>query len=84
MSKSSGSYPALSVDTTAERAVSRAGAVLLAAIASCIGLDRGLSTALASWMRPLAVHDPGKVLLDLFDYQTVCNESFTQSDGTAG
>src|SRR6478735_456617 len=66
MSKSAGSYPSLIVDTTAQRAVSDAGAVLLAAAtASRVGLDRELSTALRPWMRPLAVHDPGKVLLDL-------------------
>jgi hypothetical protein len=55
----------LTVDTTAKRVVSHAGTVLLAATARKIGLDRELSTALRSWMRPLAVHDPGKVLLDL-------------------
>jgi Transposase DDE domain group 1 len=65
MSKSTGSYPSLIVDTTAQRAVSHAGAVLLAATATRLGLDRELSTALAPWMRPFAVHDPGKVLLDL-------------------
>ena len=65
MSKSTGSYPSLIVDTTAQRAVSHAGAVLLAATASRIGLDRELSAALRPWMRPLAVHNPGKVLLDL-------------------
>ena len=53
------------MDTTAKRVVSHAGAVLLAATASRIGLDRELSAALRPWMRPLAVHDPGKVLLDL-------------------
>src|SRR6478736_6620166 len=65
MSKSTGSYPSLIVDTTAQRAVCHAGAVLLAATASRIGLDRELSTALRPWMRPLAVHNPGKILLDL-------------------
>ncbi len=65
MLKSTGSYPSLIVDTTAQRAVSHAGAVLLAATASRIGLDAELSTVLTPWMRPLAVHDPGKVLLDL-------------------
>ncbi len=65
MLKSTGTYPSLIVDTTAQRAVSHAGAVLLAATASRIGLDRELSTALAPWMRPLAVHNPGKILLDL-------------------
>ena len=45
MLKSTGTYPSLIVDTTAQRAVSHAGAVLLAATASRIGLDRELSTA---------------------------------------
>jgi len=65
MRKSTGSYPSLTVDTTAKRVVSQAGAVLLAATARKIGLDRELSTVLRPWMRPMAVHDPGKVLLDL-------------------
>jgi Transposase DDE domain group 1 len=29
------------------------------------GLDTALSTALEPWRRPRAVHDPGKVVLDL-------------------
>ena len=65
MRKSTGSYPSLTVDTTAKRVVSHAGAVLLAATACKIGLDRELSAVLRPWMRPMAVHDPGKVLLDL-------------------
>ena len=65
MRKSTGSYPSLIVDTTAKRVVSHAGAVVLAATAGRVGLDRELSAALRPWMRPLAVHDPGKVLLDL-------------------
>ncbi len=65
MRKSTGSYPSLIVDTTAKRVVSHAGAVLLAGTAGRVGLDRELSAALRPWMRPLAVHDPGKVLLDL-------------------
>src|SRR5664279_1806387 len=65
MRKSTGSYPSLTVDTTAKRVVAHAGAVLLAATAGRVGLDRELSAALRPWMRPLAIHDPGKVLLDL-------------------
>jgi len=65
MRKSTGSYPSLTVDTTAKRVVSHAGAMLLAATARNVGLDRDLSTVLRPWMRPLAVHDPGKILLDL-------------------
>ena len=51
MLKSTGTYPSLIVDTTAQRAVSHAGAVLLAATATRVGLDRELSTALEPWMR---------------------------------
>ena len=65
MQKSTGSYPSLTVDTTAKRVVSHAGAMLLAATASRVGLDQELSAALRPWMRPMAIHDPGKVLLDL-------------------
>jgi len=65
MRKSTGCYPSLTVDVTAKRVVSHAGAMLLAATARKIGLDRELSTAVRPWMRPMAVHDPGKVLLDL-------------------
>jgi hypothetical protein len=42
-----------------------AGAVLLLRAAEAVGLDAALSAALAAWRRPLARHDPGKVLLDL-------------------
>jgi len=65
MRNPTGFYPSLNVDTTAKRVVSHGGAVLLAATAVKVGLDRGLSSALRPWRRPLAVHDPGKVLLDL-------------------
>lgn len=30
-----------------------------------VGLDRATSAALAPWRKPRAVHDPGKVLLDV-------------------
>jgi hypothetical protein len=39
--------------------------VLLVETVRRIGLDAALSTALAPWRKPRAVHDPGKVLLDL-------------------
>jgi hypothetical protein len=61
----SGRYPALAVDGRGRRVVSEAGAVLLIRTAATVGLDRALSEALAPWRRPLARHDPGKILLDL-------------------
>ena len=42
-----------------------AGAVLLVETARKTGLDQAISTALMPWRRPRAVHDPGKILLDL-------------------
>ena len=53
----------MSVD--ADGLVGLSGAVLLAETAAVVGLDRGLSAALAAWRKPRAVHDPGKVVLDL-------------------
>ena len=44
---------------------SSAGGVLLVETARAVGLDSGLSRALAPWRPPTAVHDPGKVLADL-------------------
>ena len=65
MSKLTGLYPSLTVNTTAKRVVSQAGAVLLVATAGKIGLDRALSAALSPWRKQWAVLDPGKILLDL-------------------
>lgn len=42
-----------------------AGVHLLAETARASGLDAGLSVALSRWRKPRAVHDPGKVVLDL-------------------
>ncbi len=39
--------------------------MLLVETARRTGLDTSLSAALEPWRRPRAVHDPGKVLLDL-------------------
>ncbi|WP_037603312.1 IS1380 family transposase [Streptacidiphilus rugosus] len=65
MSKRSGLYPRVRVRGDGEGAVSQAGGVLLVEAARRVGLDAGLSKALAPWRKPRTVHDPGKVLLDL-------------------
>jgi hypothetical protein len=62
---SSGSYPRVRVDAAGAGVVSQAGGVLLVETARTAGLDRALTEALAGWRRPLAVHDPGKIVLDL-------------------
>jgi Transposase DDE domain group 1 len=63
--KRSGRYPRLTVDGHGASVVPNAGAVLLLRTAEAVGLDAALSRALEPWRRPLARHDPGKVLLDL-------------------
>jgi Transposase DDE domain group 1 len=65
VSKRSGSYPRPRVDVGGGGVVSHAGGVLLTAAVGRIGLDQALSEALAPWRKPLAVHDPSKVVLDL-------------------
>jgi hypothetical protein len=45
--------------------VGQAGGVLLIDTVAVAGLDAALSATLARWRKPLAVHDPGKVVLDL-------------------
>lgn len=45
--------------------VSQAGSVLLVETVRRIGLAQAISAVLAPWRRPRAVHDPGKVLLDI-------------------
>nr|WP_308123827.1 IS1380 family transposase [Modestobacter marinus] len=46
-------------------AVGQAGGVLLTETVAAAGLDSALSAALTPWRKPLAIHDPGKVVLDL-------------------
>ncbi len=65
MKKRIGCYPRVRVEGGGRGVVSQAGAVLLVEIARKAGLDQATSAALAPWRRPRAVHDPGKILLDV-------------------
>ena len=65
MRKRSAMYPRVQVDAAGSGVVSQAGGVALVETVRAAGLDRALSGALVPWRRPLAVHDPAKVLLDL-------------------
>jgi len=58
-------YPRPTVVSGSVSAVGQAGGVLLTETIRAGGLDAGLSAGLARWRRPGAVHDPGKVVLDL-------------------
>jgi hypothetical protein len=63
--KRNASRPCVQVRASAAGSVSMAGAQLLARTAQVSGLDAVMSEALSSWRKPRAVHDPGKVLVDL-------------------
>ena len=65
MKKNTGFYPRPVVDGHGGSALAQAGGVLLTSTVRAAGLDVALSAALAPWRRPLARHDPAKVLLDL-------------------
>ena len=65
MSDSTGFYPRLQVDTTNSGAVGQAGGVLLTETISAADLGPAMSAALFGWRKPLAVHDPAKVVTDL-------------------
>ena len=53
------------LDPVRESLISSSGALLMGESIRLAGLDRGLSGALAPWRSQRAVHDPGKVLLDV-------------------
>ncbi|MFJ2241070.1 IS1380 family transposase [Streptomyces sp. NPDC087859] len=65
MSKRIGSYPRVRVAGNGRGVVAQAGGVLLVETARQSGLDTAISAALAPWRKPRAVHDPGKILLDV-------------------
>jgi hypothetical protein len=65
MSNRSGFYPCPTADAGGSMVVSQAGGLVLTETIRSVGLDRELSKALARWRRPLAIHDPGKVVADL-------------------
>ena len=58
-------YPQPHHDTDSTRVVGQAGGMLLTRTALVSGLAAGLSRALSPWRKPLAFHDPGKILCDL-------------------
>ena len=65
MKQATGFYPRVQVDAAGSGVVSQAGGVVLVETVRASGFDRALGAALTRWQRPLAVHDPAKVVLDL-------------------
>jgi len=65
VSKSTSKYPSLSVEGGGTGIVSHAGTALLLRAGEKTGLLDELSRALSPWRKPLAIHDPGKIVFDL-------------------
>jgi hypothetical protein len=65
VSNRTGFYPRIQVDTANSGAVGQAGGVLLTETITASGLGSAMSAALSGWRKPLAVHDPAKVVVDL-------------------
>lgn len=63
--KSTRLYPRVQVDTAPVPAVAQAGGLTLTETIAVTGLGTALSSELGRWRKPLAVHDPAKVLLDV-------------------
>lgn len=59
------SYPSVRARRDGWQVVSQTGSVLLVETIRKTGLDQAISAALARWRKPRAVHDPGKVILDV-------------------
>src|SRR3954468_18571012 len=58
-------YPRPAIDGAGASVVPNAGSAVLLRTAQIVGLTGALQEALVSWRRPLARHDPGKIVLDL-------------------
>ncbi|ALG83228.1 IS1380 family transposase [Gordonia phthalatica] len=65
MSNSTVFYPQILAAGDGKNLVSHAGTILLTRTVEVSGLATELSTALAPWRKPLAWHDPGKIVADL-------------------
>ena len=63
--KNIGLYPVVGVESGDVPAVGLAGARLLTETSRVMGLGDELSRVLSAWRRWWAVHDPGKIILDL-------------------
>jgi hypothetical protein len=63
--KTTGPYPGPTVDGAGSSVVPHAGSTVLLRTAQAVGLTSALAEALTPWRKPLARHDPGKIVLDL-------------------
>lgn len=63
--KTTGLYPSVRVDAAGSGVVSQAGGLLLTEAVRASGLVAELSRVLAPWRKPLARHDPAKIVANL-------------------
>ncbi|MFD4791844.1 transposase, partial [Streptomyces sp. NPDC058459] len=63
--KSIGSYAGVRVEGGGRTVVAQAGSVPLVETVRKTGLDTAIAAALTPWFEARAVHDPGRVLLDV-------------------
>lgn len=64
MSQFTGFYPSVQVDAWGTGIVSQAGTTILVETIKAIGLDDALQRTMRPWKKPLAWHDPAKILFD--------------------
>ncbi|MDR1152654.1 MAG: IS1380 family transposase [Bifidobacteriaceae bacterium] len=65
VSETTGFYPVPRAGIADIRAVGHGGGALLTSTVMATGLDVAMSQALGPWHKTWAVHDPGKILIDL-------------------
>jgi hypothetical protein len=58
-------YPVVTPDTGKTRAVGHAGGAILTHTVTATRLDESMARRLGPWLKPWAVHHPGKILADL-------------------
>jgi hypothetical protein len=65
VAKTTGFYPVPRAGIADIRAVGHGGGALLTSTVLASGLDVAMSQALGPWRKAWAIHDPGKILIDL-------------------
>ena len=84
MMKRTGCYLSVQVDAAGAGVVCQAGGALLVEALRASGLDRALSSAFTRWRKPLATHDPGKILTDLAVTFALSGDCLADAPGRTG
>lgn len=73
-------YPRTHVSQARVSAIGHAGGILITDTVHTVGLDTALAGALTTWRKPLATHDPAKVVLDLALTLTLGGDTLSDID----